>query len=235
MIVAIVPGAGKGKRMGNNGENKLFINIKGKPILYYTLLKLENCNLIDEIYLVLDKESLKKRQREIQNFNLKKLKKIIPGGKTRGESVYNGLKELKVDAEIVVVHDGARPFISQEKIEEVIKSAQNSDASILAIPLSDTLKEVSPDGYIEKTLPREKYVRVQTPQAFKTSILMEAYKKIGKAMEFKNTDEAYLVEKMGYKVKVVWGEYKNIKITTPFDLKLAKLIIEEDKNEVLGN
>ncbi len=232
MVVALIAGAGKGNRMKHHPQyiqNKLFINIKGKPIIFYTLNRFEECNLIDEIYLVLDKESIESQEKDIKNFGIKKLKKIIVGGKTRGESVYKGLKEIPRETKFVSIHDGARPFVSKEKIEEVIKGAYDTGASILAIPLFDTLKEIDGNNYIKGTLPREKYVRVQTPQVFKTEIIKEAYEKLGVKEGFKNTDEASLVEKMGHKIKVIWGEASNIKITTPFDLRLAEIIIKEEE------
>ncbi len=231
MIVSIVAGAGKGIRMQNGNTNKLFnklfIDIGGKPILFYTLKRLDECEYIDEIYLVLDKESIRTKIKEIQEFKIKKLKKIIPGGTTRGESVYNGLKELKDDTELVVIHDGARPFISKSKIKEVIDAARREDGAILAIPIRDTLKEKR-DSFISKTIHRDTLVRAQTPQVFKYSLLKEVYEKLGKKIGFSNTDDSYIMEKCGYKIKIVNGEDKNIKITTPFDLKLAEIIIKEE-------
>ncbi len=229
MIVAIVPAAGKGTRMKNEGENKVFIKLKDKPILFYTLKKLDLCALIDEIYLILDKESIEKKIKEIERFEIKKLKKIVEGGATRGESVYKGLRSIEKNIDFVVIHDGARPFVSSNKIAEVIEVAKSFDGAILGIPLSDTLKEMEDTGFIKNTAPRERYIRAQTPQVFKYSTILEVYKKLGETMRFLNTDESYLMEKAGYKIKVVRGEEKNIKITTPFDLTLAELIIEEER------
>ncbi len=227
MIVSIVAGAGKGIRMQNGNTNKLFINIRGKPILFYTLKRLDECESIDEIYLVLDKESIQTKLKEIQEFKIKKLKEIIPGGTTRGESVYNGLKELKNDTELVVIHDGARPFISKNKIKEVIDVARTEDGAILAIPIRDTLKEKR-DNFISKTIHRDTLVRAQTPQVFKYTLLKEAYEELGEKIGFSNTDDSYIMEKYGYRIKIVNGEDKNIKITTPFDLKLAEIILKEE-------
>ncbi len=229
MIVAIVPGAGKGIRMQNGDTNKLFIEIAGKPILFYTLRKLDMCETIDEIYLVLDKKSIETKLKEVENFKIKKLKKIVLGGKTRGESVYNGLKELKTNTELVVIHDGARPFISLRKIKEVIYAAKDTDGAILGIPVTDTLKEKTEHNFVLKTVHREVFIRAQTPQVFKYPLLIDAYRKIGQEVGFTNTDDAYIMERYGYKIKIVNGEDKNIKITTPFDLRLAEIIIKEEE------
>ncbi len=229
MVVALIAAGGKGIRMKNKITNKLFIEIENKPILFYTLKKFDMCSLVDEICLVLDKESMKEKIEEVKEFGIKKLKKIIEGGKTRGESVYNGLKALDKDTKLVVIHDGARPFISLNKIREIIHIVKDTETegAVLAIPLSDTLKKI--EGiFITETIPREEYVRVQTPQVFKYNTILKAYEDIGKKEGFINTDEAYLLEKAGYKVRFIEGEDKNIKITTPFDLNLAKLIIKED-------
>ena len=226
MVVAIVPAAGKGVRIKNKIGNKLFINIHGKPIIFYTLYQLDTCKLIDEIYLILDKENIKAREEQIESFKIQKLKKIIVGGNTRGESVYNGLKAIEGNPEIILIHDGARPFISHEKIQLAIETAKEEGACILGIPLSDTLKETD-EGYIKKTISRERYIRAQTPQVFKSNIIIKAYERIGESKQFKNTDDAYLVEEIGHRIKIIEGNPESIKITTPFDLKIADIILKE--------
>ena len=219
MNSAIVVAAGFGKRFGGKMP-KQFVEIHGKPLIIYTLMRFEQCRAIDEIVLVLAQEKID----EFPNSNLTKLKKIVSGGKTRAESVLNGLNAVSENTKIVAVHDGARPLVSSEEITATVEKAAQFGAACLVAGVSDTIKEVA-DGKITGTLPRAKLRRALTPQCFRLEILQKAF-----AHAYLNddvTDECFLVEKLGYDIAVVEGSARNIKITTPEDLILADKFLSE--------
>lgn len=225
-IGAIIPAAGKGLRM-NNYFPKQFLPLKGHPVLYYALKVIEEEEMVDEIILVIEKEFQEYVEESIIKENgFRKIKKIIQGGKTRQESVYNGLLEAK-GWEWVIIHDGARPFLTESLLKRVINEMFEKKAVIVGIPLHDTLKKVNKDAILN-TLSRENLWTIQTPQAFSYSLIFEAYKK-AKEEKFHGTDDASLVEKLGKKVHILMGNPLNIKITTPLDLILAQAIIEIGK------
>lgn len=222
---AIIVAAGKGKRMGTN-INKQFIHINDKPILEYTLKCFDRCEQINNIILVLNKECINYCKDEILNkCNLKKSILIVEGGKERQHSVYNGLKMVNPDTDIVLIHDGVRPFVEISEIQKIIKSAYENIGAVLAVPVKDTIK-IGESGFIHSTPKRENLWAIQTPQGFKYSILLEAYQK---ALEdnFIGTDDSVLVERLGYKIKIEQGSYKNIKITTTEDLLIANMILNK--------
>ena len=222
--VAIITAAGSGKRMG---EPKQFLKIGGKPMLLRTISVFEKSGAIDEIIVVVNKEEIEK----VNKLKSKKIKQIIAGGKERQDSVFNGLSALPDDAEIVAIHDGARPFVTEEIIEEAVEEAKTSGAAVAGVPLKDTIKEIKNDklkmtngGHIIlKTINRESLWAAQTPQVFRKEIILKAYAQ-GKD-KYQATDDAMLVEKMGEKVKMVMGSYQNLKITTPEDLIIAEGIL----------
>jgi len=213
-IEAIIVGAGRGTRAGGD---KLYFPLKGKPLIFYTIEAI--LSVIPSIILVISPERLA-WWNENNRFGIKK---IAIGGRKRQDSVHQGLKLLNEDTEFVLIHDGARPFVSRGLIEGVISSAMESQAAVCGIPATSSLKMVR-DGWITKTLNREKICLIQTPQCFKKEIILFAYKK---AIEsgFYGTDCASLVEWAGFKVRIIPGDERNIKITTPFDLLLAKAIM----------
>jgi 2-C-methyl-D-erythritol 4-phosphate cytidylyltransferase len=220
-VAAIIVAGGKGKRMDSEIP-KQYMVIAGKTILDTTLYKFEKSNEVDEIILVVNKEDLDYVKDEITPF-YNKISYVVPGGRTRVESVYQGLKKVKNNCDIVLIHDGVRPFVSYNLINTCIENAINYKACIPVIDVVDTIKEVSEDGIVTKTLDRKKIKAVQTPQAFDFSILRDCYEKaMTEDAEF--TDDASIVEYYGYKVKTIEGLYKNIKITTPLDLRLAEII-----------
>lgn len=228
-VTAIVAAAGKGKRMGES-YNKQFIELNGKPIVVHTLEQLERCNQIQNIVLVVGEHEVKFCEDEIvKKFNLEKVSHVIAGGLERSDSVVNGLKKLDQDCDIVLVQDGARPFISQEIINNSIEAALLEGAAVVGVPVKDTIKQVNDRMEVVYTPERSRLWVIQTPQAFKKEILVKAYSQLS-AAGFQATDDASLVEKLGIKVKVVMGSYDNIKITTPEDLLIAGEII---KMEVL--
>ncbi|MBS3917680.1 MAG: 2-C-methyl-D-erythritol 4-phosphate cytidylyltransferase [Deltaproteobacteria bacterium] len=222
---AIIVSAGKGQRF-MEGRKKQFFFLGGKPILAHTLDQFDACPLIRSILLVVGQEDQDYCLKEIiEKFQYRKISQIIPGGKRRQDSVRNGLDALSADAKIIVIHDGVRPFVTKEMIEESIRSATRFGAAIIAMPVKDTIKMAHPDGTVLKTLERESLYQAQTPQAFQAPFIREAYLK---ATEdgFIGTDDASLVERLGKKIHILPGAYTNIKITTLEDLMLANLILK---------
>ena len=223
-ISALIPSAGLGLRMGGD-TRKQYLHISEKPIAVHTLLRFQSLAEIGQIILIVPKDDIPFCERDIvSRFQLHKVKKIIAGGKERQDSVYNGLKALDGDEDIVIVHDGVRPFATASMIRESIRVASASGAAIVAIPVKDTLKSVSKEGRIERTVDRNGLWQAQTPQTFQRELLHRAYDKA--MMEnFYGTDDASLVERLGETVCVVRGSEFNIKITTPRDLVLAEGIL----------
>ena len=222
--VALIPAAGQGKRMGG-AHSKPYLLLEVKPILAHTLLELERCPLVDEVVLIVERGELEHaRASVVEAFRLQKVGAILAGGLQRQDSVWEGLKTVEDDCDLVMVHDGVRPFISQEMLARSIQGAIDWGASIAAVPAKDTVKLVSDQHMVLKTPDRKSVFLVQTPQTFKRDVLRRAYRQ---AMEdgFYATDEASLVERLGLPVKVVEGSYENIKITTPEDLAVGEMIL----------
>lgn len=230
-ITAIVLAAGSGSRMKSKTK-KQFMEIKGKPVIWYSLFEFEKSK-VDEIILVTGKEDIDSCKKEIvEKYNLKKIKNVVAGGSERYESVYNGLKE--VTGNIVLIHDGARPLINNEIIERSIEGTIKSDACVVGVPVKDTIKRANKEGYIIDTPNRSELWITQTPQSFKTDLVKMAYKKMKEELEKGNTtlnitDDAMVVEEFTTnQVRFVQGDYKNIKVTTPEDIDIAELFIELD-------
>lgn len=230
-ITAIVLAAGSGSRMKNKTK-KQFMEIKGKPVIWYSLFEFEKSR-VDEIILVTGKEDIDYCKKEIvEKYNLKKIKNVVASGSERYESVYNGLKE--VTGNIVLIHDGARPLINNEIIERSIEGTIKSDACVVGVPVKDTIKRADKEGYIIDTPNRSELWITQTPQSFKTDLVKMAYKKMKEELEKGNTtlnitDDAMVVEEFTTnQVRFVQGDYKNIKVTTPEDIDIAELFIELD-------
>ena len=220
-IVAIIAAAGKGKRM-NARTGKSFIPIFGKPILAYTIEKFEKCKLIDKIYLIVSREEKEQCCRNIiSKYNFSKIQELVNGGETRQDSIYNGLNAIDRYTDIVVIHDGARPLVEENIIQDSIETAQKYGAAVTAIPIKDTIKKCGKDFIINKTLNREEIWRAQTPQTFKYDLIIQAYHQAYKEKYFA-TDDAAIVERFGNKVKLILGSEENIKITTPFDIIMVE-------------
>jgi 2-C-methyl-D-erythritol 4-phosphate cytidylyltransferase len=222
----VIVAAGKGTRM-NMDINKQYVEVAGKPVLVRTLEAFQNCEVINEIILVVNEQDIIYcKQDIIEKFGFSKVKSIVSGGTERQYSVYNGLKEISNSSEIVLIHDGARPFIRNEDIINSIDAAYEFGAAGVAVPVKDTIKICDSEGMIKETPDRKLMWAIQTPQAFKSPIIVEAYKK---AIEdgFIGTDDCMLVERLGHKVKLVMGSYENIKITTKEDLVVAEAIIDQ--------
>ncbi len=217
-VTAIVPAAGSGERMSTKkGPRKPFFVVDGKPILIHTLLKLQRSNYINSIVAVVHKDDLAKWRRQVKRFGIGGAVKVVPGGKTRSESVKNGLSRIDPDTDIVFIHDGVRPLISRSMILKSIKACRRFGASVCAVPVVSTIKSVSDNLMIKDTPKRRGLYIAQTPQVFKKKIIDEAYKK-GRSALNKATDDCVLVERIGRRIKIVPGSYRNIKVTTPEDL-----------------
>jgi len=228
MISAIIVAAGKGMRM-KNSLRKQYLLLAGRPILAHTLLAFDACSLIENIILVVPKEDFDYcNENVLSSITLRNNVTLISGGAKRQDSVYNGL--LAIDnksANIVVIHDGVRPFVSPEQLTACVIGAKQYGACILGIPADSTLKRVNNSGYVDKTIERDTIWLAQTPQAFQQSLLIKAYDK-ARQEDFSGTDDAMLVERLGGSVKVISGSKHNIKITTREDLELAKAILENE-------
>ena len=224
MISAIILAGGKGKRMGAP-VSKQFIEIKGKPIIYYTIKKFSENKKIDNIVVVLSKDEVGYfKENILEKYNLK-VDNIVIGGTERQDSVYNGLKSLEdTNTDIVLIHDGARPFISDRIIDDGIKFAQVYGACAPGVMPKDTIKIKNESNFSVSTPDRGSLVAIQTPQVFKFNEILECHEKIRYNGEMV-TDDTMVVEKYGYSVYLYDGEYTNIKVTTPEDLILAERLI----------
>lgn len=221
---AIIAAAGWGKRF-SVGKRKQFQPLGGKPVIVYSIERFEESPSVGEIILVVSEDSIGHCREEIvKKFQFKKIKEVIPGGEERQHSVKRGFSSISNKTDIVIVHDGVRPFVTVDMIEESIKEALKSGGAIVATPVKDTVKESS-EGYIQRTLPRESLWLAQTPQAFRYDVLKRAYK-MSEEDEFLGTDESSLVERLGIRVKLIRGSQINIKITTEEDLLLAELALK---------
>ncbi|MBA4389593.1 MAG: 2-C-methyl-D-erythritol 4-phosphate cytidylyltransferase [Syntrophus sp. (in: bacteria)] len=229
--LAIILAGGAGKRMGA-ATNKQFLLIDNKPIIVHTLQIFESCRSIDSIYLVVNQKDLPVIQKEIlETYQFNKVTKLVIGGRLRQDSVRNGLEAIEGPCDIVVIHDGARPFVSPSFIEKGIFLMEMFNAVIPALPAKDTIKAVSKEGFVSKTLPRDSLWQVQTPQTFKYELIVKAYRD-GMAKKLYGYDDATFVEHLGKKVKVIEGSPYNMKITTPEDLIIAQGILSQLKGAV---
>lgn len=223
-VGAIVPAAGKGERLGAKGE-KVSPPLGGEPLLVRALRCLEGSPEVDSLVVAIV-PGLERRweERLREEFKFSKLWAVVPGGATRQDSVRRGFEALPEGVELVLIHDGARPLCTKELVERVLASAREHGAAVAALPASDTIKEGDGELFVVRTPPRELMWLAQTPQAFRTSIIREAWQK-AEARGLLFTDDASLVEELGHRVKIVPGEATNIKVTTPLDLVLAEALL----------
>lgn len=232
MALAIVLAAGKGSRMKSEVA-KQYIELKGKEVLYYSLKRFQDNDNIDAIILVTRDEDIEYCQNEIVNkYGFTKVIKICTGGKERYNSVYEGLKNIKeiigYNKDIVMIHDGARPFVTDDMINDSIKAAMEFGACTVAMPVKDTIKIVDENKFGLETPDRRFLYQVQTPQTFKFDVLFEAYNEMLKEENYNITDDTMLVEQYkGVRSKMVEGAYENIKITTPDDIEIAEKLVEK--------
>ena len=220
---AIIPTAGNGSRLKTR-QDKPLVLLNRKPLFVYALMAMEKCSLVNSVIVVVSEKHLKIFERLIKKFKLKKVKRIVAGGETRCASVKKGLAVLDSDTEAVVIHDGARPFITPELISQALSFMIKESAVVVGVPAKSTIKRVDLDNlYVQETLARETLWETQTPQIFKKEILLKAHALM---LEKNPTDDAVLLEKMGVKVKMVMGDYQNIKITTREDLAIARIFLK---------
>jgi 2-C-methyl-D-erythritol 4-phosphate cytidylyltransferase len=224
MNTAIILAAGKGTRM-NAGINKQFIQICGKPLLAHTLQAFQSCKEIDRIILVAGREELQLcREQILDVYDFDKVDKLVVGGSERQQSVYNGIMELYESCGIVVIHDGARPIVTDNIIERCIDGARVYGAVSAGMPVKETIKVLDEDGFVKCTPERGKLWVTQTPQAFKPNIIRRAHESAA-SKGISGTDDAFLVENIGIKVKMIESSYENIKVTTPEDIVIAETLM----------
>ncbi|MBS7146350.1 MAG: 2-C-methyl-D-erythritol 4-phosphate cytidylyltransferase [Roseburia sp.] len=222
---AIVLAAGSGKRM-NSKVHKQYLIIQDRPVLYYSLKAFED-SAVDEIVLVVGKGEEKFCRKEIvDKYGISKVKAIVEGGKERYHSVFEGLKQTS-DADYVLIHDGARPFVNQDIIRRCMQEVQKYQACVVGMPVKDTIKIADEEGYAKQTPDRKNVWMIQTPQTFSYALIYEAYEEMLKTEDAAITDDAMVLERTkGKKSKLIEGSYRNIKITTPEDLLIANVYLQ---------
>lgn len=217
----VIPAAGQGKRM-KAGMNKQLMELQNEPLIVRTLKVFENDEWCRGIIVVINEAERTQFEQLFSRFHIKKITAIVGGGKERQHSVYNGLRAIK-NSDIVLIHDGARPFVTIELIHQLVNEAKEHGAAIPAVRVKDTVKKVR-GQFVEETVERSSLWAVQTPQAFHVSLVLRAHEQAQKD-GYIGTDDASLVERIGGKVKIVEGDYRNIKLTTPDDLLFAEAIL----------
>jgi 2-C-methyl-D-erythritol 4-phosphate cytidylyltransferase len=232
-ITAILPAAGLGTRMGAETP-KQFLELGGEPLVIFTLRRLAACSAITDFILATRAEELAFLDDRVARARIGRPARVVHGGETRQQSVGNALAQVAAETEIVMVHDAVRPFVTVEQLDRLIAEARERGAVILGIPAIDTVKEVKraslPEDVarITGTIPRERIVLAQTPQAFRYGILREAFAR-AEADGVTASDEASLVERLGQDVYVVLGSERNLKITRPADMDLARFYLEQER------
>ncbi len=220
----IIPAAGAGTRFGADVPKPLLL-LKDKEVLIYSLEIFDKCDLVDGVVVVAPAERISDFEAVIKKYTFKKPIKVVAGGKSRYESVSNGLKVLNPNIDFVLIHDGARPLVSLKVVEDAIKTCYATKAVVVGVPLKPTIKRIDPRAKeIDTTLDRTILWEAQTPQVFAYELLKQAHQQ-GFGLDVEATDDAFLVERFGAKVKMIEGEYRNIKLTTPEDLKIAEALL----------
>jgi 2-C-methyl-D-erythritol 4-phosphate cytidylyltransferase len=215
-IGAVIVGAGSSRRMG---KDKVFMRLAGKPLLAWSIDTCQKCKLIDQIVIVLNENKLEPGRKLAAQRRWTKVVEICAGGRRRQDSVRQGLNELE-DCDWVMIHDSARPFLTEDLIRDGLEAAQATGAAVAAVRINDTVKIGDDDMTVKTTLSRDELWAAQTPQLFRFDIISEAHEQVKEDV----TDDAVMVERLGYKVRLFMGSYNNIKITTPEDMTLAELV-----------
>ncbi len=228
--IAIIPAAGLGKRMQAE-KNKQFLKINNKLIIAYTLEAFQNNDSIDEIMIIVAEGDSEEMQKVAKLHHIDKLTQLVAGGRERQDSIKNALDEITVKEAKVLIHDGARPFIKQTIIDDIIAKLDTHDAVAVGVPVKDSLKEVK-DHVIEQTIARQYVYGIQTPQAFKLTTIREAYEK-AYTTNYYGTDDTELVEQIGKEITMVIGDYDNIKITTQEDLIIGEAIARKGRKKTM--
>lgn len=219
--VAIVPAAGRGSRLGA-GVPKPFVRLGGRPLVVYALKAMQSCAAIDAVIVAAEPSCVGRVERLARRYRLTKVVAVVAGGRTRSASVRNCLKRIPAGCEAVLIHDAARPFVERRMIEGAVRAAKRFGACVAAVPETDTLKLVDKKMSVRRTLDRSSIFRAQTPQAFRLDVIFKAYRAGAKPLV---TDDAAMVERAGRTVKIIPGSYRNIKITTREDLKIAEALL----------
>lgn len=228
-VTAIIVAGGSGKRMGMSIK-KQYILLSNKEVLAHTIEAFDKCELIQEIILVVSEDEINKVKKDIvEKYSFNKVRKIVSGGTERQDSVYNGLLATSNDTKYVMIHDGARPFIKEKIIREALKLTIEKEATVVAVPVKDTIKVVDNKKQMVIDTPnRTTLWSIQTPQSFSKELLLKAYA-YAKSENLAVTDDSMLVEAYGKAVYIVQGEYTNIKITTPEDLIIGEAVLKNQK------
>jgi len=225
ICTAVIVAAGKGKRMGTD-ISKQFLPLCGKEILTHTVEVFEKADRIRDIVLVTGTDSLKDVQDMVWEYGWQKVISVVAGGKERQDSVWNGLQAVSEDTEIVLIHDGVRPFVTEEILDLSIETAVEMGGCAAGVPAKDTIKVCNSENIAVDTPDRSTLWQIQTPQTFRKELIVKAYEQ-AKAEGFVGTDDASLAENSGYSVKVIMGSYRNIKITTKEDLLIGEAFLKE--------
>ncbi|PSL41299.1 2-C-methyl-D-erythritol 4-phosphate cytidylyltransferase [Salsuginibacillus halophilus] len=224
----VIPAAGQGRRM-QAAVNKAFLTLQGRPIIAHTLAVFQADPRCERIVLVASENELDEMQALAEEAGATKADRVVAGGSERQDSVRAGAAQV-MDAPLLLVHDGARPFVAIERIHALLLEAEQSGAALLAVPATDTIKQVDQEGRVKQTLKRSELWAAQTPQAFRPEVLQQAYAYADET-GFQGTDDVSLVEAAGGEVAVVEGDYDNIKLTTPEDMTLAEAILAKRAGE----
>ena len=219
-VGAVIVAAGSGRRM--DGVDKVFAPLGGEPVLARVVAVFQGCRAVDRVVVVVSRGNIKRCKQLVADYGWSKVTDVCAGGKRRQDSVMAGLNRLG-DCDWIVVHDGARPLVTAELIARGLEAAEETGAAAVAVPVTDTIKTAGDDRIVRETPPRQNLWAVQTPQVFRVNIITEAYQRANDDV----TDDASLVEPLGYRVKLYTGSYDNIKITTPDDLILAGILWEK--------
>lgn len=228
-VSAVIVAAGTSKRM-NDGADKLYVHLSGRPLLAWTISRFESTEIIDEIIVVAREDEVAKVKEMTKSEGFAKVSSVVKGGEYRQQSTRNGLNAISNDSKVVLIHDGARPLIRTSDIKRIVESAEEYGAALLAVPSKDTVKEVR-NGMVTQTLPRETVWLAQTPQGFRKELLQEAFSS-AEEEGYIGTDEASLVERIGKDVAIVEGHSSNIKVTVTSDIGVAQSLLEKEEYSV---
>ena len=225
-VSCIVAAGGSGTRMGA-GKNKVFLKVDGIPVIALTLSALDNCDAVSEIIVATREEDIVEISGIAKQYNIKKLKIIVKGGETRAESVLAASKEVSTECDFVMIHDAARPFVTDETICETVNKSKENGAAACGVKPKCTLKSIASNGIITDTIDRERTIEIQTPQVFCKELFDKMYSFETEILK-SATDDCVLAEKCGAEIFVTRGSYKNIKITTPEDMEIAEIFLRRN-------
>jgi 2-C-methyl-D-erythritol 4-phosphate cytidylyltransferase len=229
-VAAVIVAAGSSQRM--QGINKTWAMLGAKPLLAHSICVFEESGVIDDLVMVLAKDALPDGKRLHEQEGWRTVCAMCPGGTRRRDSVLAGLEALAPAPDYVLIHDGARPFITPALIEQGLAAARQHGAATAAVPVKDTIKRAGPDGLVQETLDRSSLWSIQTPQVFAYDVILSAHRSIDPTWDA--TDDAALVERAGHPVALFMGAYENIKITTPDDLLIAQMMLKRHKSTALS-